>query len=273
MYTAYQQIPSGSGVQFLANIDLTFYPPIQGVPPNKDINTLFEIFNKYNIGLENYFFIFETEKTNKAISEIFKEKYDKMFQICVSIQPSNQDNTKVVYNMFEINVIKDADTLSRKDVMKFSSIDPASLYGVVSTGVGRMIHSHNSMISKETYDNIPLGVYSGIQAVKPLYRYDIPTTVLDIISKMDYPYELMLNTDILTVENITTQRLNLQNKTVQGSISISKNMLVKEILKSQCPVSLYIYEILGQPNTYLFRFQGITGNMVISTDGFTIAVL
>jgi hypothetical protein len=96
--------------------------------------------------------------------------------------------------------------------------------------------------------------------------------LITFIYASDCPFDLNLREPTWDVGLLKIMKEVLRSSPFSGRISISRNMLIKEFLKSNEPIQLYIYEITTQKNVGIFRFQGVCNGMAMAMDGFIIGI-
>jgi hypothetical protein len=272
--TAYESTPQDEDGSFLANVDIVFTNLTRQYRIHPDVQCFIDSFSKNGINIINSLLGIHINETYDFINNIFKYKLDKTADISVEIlipQPaalwtvapmstSNADRLRSAF-LFKINMPED------HGCRIIESVHPDIVKTRLHTGISRVIRFSYDFDA----DNLCKTSYNDAR-IQPVYRYVFSEETIGRIYRDQNPTDIDLGEPDFKYDSMEKTSL-VKESIVNGRISISKNMLVKEFLKSQEPVRLYIYRIAGQSNLYIFRFQGICDGIAISTDGYAVAVV
>jgi hypothetical protein len=267
--TAYDETPQDGDGTFLANLDVIFGTPVGVRTLSKDIEGFIECFTKHSIDLDKSIFIMQTNHMYDIVNTIFKNKLDKTANISIVLCISKDHY--IPYTTFATSFGIIVTPRGGQELVKFS-LSP-NILDKLHTGIGRMILPSKQMKDQFSYDHyLHTATYSSKPNILPRYQYNISANIIDRIYNSNYPYDLDLTKEIWNIDGAKVVRIPLQDSSITGSISVSKNMLVRELTKVSDFVRLYIYDVDTRNNIGIFRFQGIFDGMVIATDGFVITV-
>jgi len=226
---------------FLGNIDIKYTDFC--TPLTESLTAIFD--NKVGPNIGGCILIIDIEKFYAFYNEYSKEKKENKSPIHLKM-------------LFQNDKVLNRCKFSYTQLSSNTEVSYESVFGVyLLTGVPR-INDPASPTYLETHS-----------------VYDIPIGIIQNMFERDEPVDINLQEGFISIFGTKINAsVHMNSNDINGVISISKNMFLKEFTKSAVTsVNLTLYTIKNISSSFmLFRFKSVIDGLTVVSDGWTVII-